>query len=531
LAANLAVPILRGSSVMSIVMPAIVILQTAIILGLLVLGLRHRVSAPFGSVNPPVSKANYRDRGMSSRRAAHSSLPEVADKEDLPESLNQARQSERLRSAPLSTPADIFGSPESGLPASRTRRRFTDQLRTMASARPARRKTCEGGARAVLEHDSHADADGQVSGERYFREALALLPLATVMLDERGVMTMVNPQADRLFGYEREELLGKPVELLVHALRVDSDAPRWADPLAQQQSRCLLPLDDLCVRRKDGTEFRAEIDLGAFRFNGENVTLAFVIDKTERYELHRQRLDLAHLTRVSTMGQLASSLAHELNQPLTAILSNVQAAQRFMTADPIDLAELHDILNDIVQDDYRASEVIRRIRAVVKKGDLEVIPLDLAGVMRDVVALVHSDAIVRGTRVTLDIDAALPPVRGDRVQLQQVMLNLLLNAFDAMNEVPPVDRMVCVTLKSADNGMVLIAVRDRGHGLTADKLDKIFKPFFTSKPQGLGLGLSISRSIIDMHRGRLWAENNNDRGATFYVALPAGDATPEDKSR
>ncbi|MFL9991047.1 ATP-binding protein [Paraburkholderia sediminicola] len=401
----------------------------------------------------------------------------------------------------------------------------------MASARPARRKTCDDSARAAFKHDSHADADEQVSGERYFCEALALLPVATLMLDERGLMTVVNPQASRLFGYERDELVGKPVELLVHALRFDSHAPRWADPLAMPQVRGLAPLDDLCACRKDGTEFHAEIDLCAFCFDGGNVTLAFVIDKTERYELCRQRQDLAHLTRVSTMGQLASSLAHELNQPLTAILSNVQAAQRFMTADPIDLAELRDILNDIVQDDYRASEVIRRIRAVVKKGDLEVVPLDLAGVMRDVVALVHSDAIVRGTRVTLDIDTALPPVRGDRVQLQQVMLNLLLNAFDAMNEVPPVDRTVCVTLKSADKGMVLIAVRDRGHGLTADKLDKIFKPFFTSKPQGLGLGLSISRSIIDMHRGRLWAENNNDRGATFYVALPAGDATTEDKSR
>ncbi|MFM0620397.1 ATP-binding protein, partial [Paraburkholderia nemoris] len=403
--------------------------------------------------------------------------------------------------------------------------------RMMASARTARRKTYDDIARAVLTNDSHADADEQVSGERYFREVLALLPLATLMLDEHGVMAMVNPQADRLFGYDCDELLGKPVEVLVHALRFDSRASRWADPMVTQQSCSFLPLDDLCARRKDGTEFRADVDLSAFRFEGENVTLAFIIDKTDRYELRRQRQDLAHLTRVSTMGQLASSLAHELNQPLTAILSNVQAAQRFMTADPIDLAELRDILNDIVQDDYRASEVIRRIRAVVKKGDLEMTPLDLAGVIRDVVALVHSDAIVRGTRVTLDIDSTLPPVRGDRVQLQQVMLNLLLNAFDAMNEVPPVDRMVCVTLKPADDGMVLIAVRDRGHGLTADKLDKIFKPFFTSKPQGLGLGLSISRSIIDMHRGRLWAENNNDRGATFYVALPVGDATPEDKSR
>jgi two-component system sensor kinase FixL len=516
---------------MSIVMPVIVVLQTAIILGLLVIGLRHRASTSFSSVNPPISGAHYRECGMPGGRAAHAALLGLVDKAGLQESLNRPCQSERLRPDHPPTPHEVSGAPDSGLPASRARRRFTDRLRTMASARIVRRKTHDGEARAVLARDSHADAEEQVSGERYFREALALLPLAILILDERGSIAMVNPQADRLFGYEHDELVGKPVELLVHALRFDSYAPRWPDPLVMQQSRGILPLDDLCARRKDGTEFRAEIDLSAFRFDGKNVTLVFVIDKTERYELHRQRQDLAHLTRVSTMGQLASSLAHELNQPLTAILSNVQAAQRFMTADPIDLAELRDILNDIVQDDYRASEVIRRIRAVVKKGDLDVIPLDLAGVMRDAVALVHSDAIVRGMRVTLNIDTALPPVRGDRVQLQQVMLNLLLNAFDAMNEVPAVDRMVCVTLKSADNSMVLIAVRDRGHGLTADKLDKIFKPFFTSKPQGLGLGLSISRSIIDMHRGRLWAENNNDRGATFYVALPSGDATLEDMSR
>ncbi|KAE8756803.1 PAS domain S-box protein [Paraburkholderia madseniana] len=518
---------------MSFVMPAIVILQTAIILGLLVLGLRHRASAAFSSVNPPIAGANSRDRGMPGEHAAHSAHLELADKAALHDSLNQPRQSECQRPEQFLTPPAVFGAPDSGLPASRARRRFTDRLRMMTSARTARRRTHDDVARAVLVHDSHADDDNdeQVSGEHYFREVLALLPLATLMLDGRGVMAMVNPKADRLFGYDRNELPGKPVEMLIHALRFDSHASRWDAPPATQQLCRFLPLDDLCARRKDGTEFRADIDLCAFRFGGENVTLAFVIDKTDRYELRRQREDLAHLTRVSTMGQLASSLAHELNQPLTAILSNVQAAQRFMMADPIDLAELRDILNDIVQDDYRASEVIRRIRAVVKKGGLEVIPLDLAGVMRDVVALVHSDAIVRGTRVTLDIDSTLPPVRGDRVQLQQVMLNLLLNAFDAMNEVPPVDRMVCVTLKPADNGMVLIAVRDRGHGLTADKLDKIFKPFFTSKPQGLGLGLSISRSIIDMHRGRLWAENNNDRGATFYVALPVGDATPEDKSR
>jgi two-component system sensor kinase FixL len=231
------------------------------------------------------------------------------------------------------------------------------------------------------------------------------------------------------------------------------------------------------------------------------------------------------------VGQLASSLAHELNQPLTAILSNVQAAQRFLVADRIDLAEVREILNDIVQDDFRASEVIRRLRAVVKKGDLEVVSLDLAGIVRDVVMLVRSDAIVRGTSVALDIEGDVPPVHGDKVQLQQVMLNLLLNAFDAMKDVPAVDRVVSVKLMRESRSMVCIAITDHGHGLPADKLDKIFKPFFTSKPQGLGLGLSISRTIVGMHHGRLWAENNIDRGATFFVALPVGDATDQDESR
>jgi two-component system sensor kinase FixL len=274
-----------------------------------------------------------------------------------------------------------------------------------------------------------------------------------------------------------------------------------------------------------------EIVLNTFRFEAEPALLAVIVDRTERYELHRNRQELAHLTRVSTLGELAGSLAHELNQPLTAILSNVHAAQRFLAADPVDLAEVREILNDIVQDNCRASEVIRRIRAFVRKGDRELVPLDLAATLRDAVLLVHSDAIVRGIRVTLETDADLPAVRGDKVQLQQVMLNLLLNAFDAMNSCPADDRVVAVVVKRYCGGTLRIAVRDRGHGLTVDKLDKIFKPFFTSKPQGLGLGLSISRSIIDMHGGRLWAENNTDRGATFYVTLPAGNGAENAQSR
>lgn len=231
------------------------------------------------------------------------------------------------------------------------------------------------------------------------------------------------------------------------------------------------------------------------------------------------------------MGELAGSLAHELNQPLTAILSNVQAAQRFMAEERIDVAEVREILNDIVQDDYRASEIIRRIRAVVKKGDIEFAYLDLASVIRDVVVLLHSDAIMRETRVALDISDDLPAAYADRVQLQQVVLNLLLNAFDAMSDVTACERLVSIVLAEEGDGMLRISVRDCGHGLTVDQHETIFKPFYTSKPHGLGLGLSISRSIVERHGGRLWAKNNIDRGATFYVTLPTRDTAVQELSR
>ena len=258
-----------------------------------------------------------------------------------------------------------------------------------------------------------------------------------------------------------------------------------------------------------------------------NQVLGASTDITQRketeLELQRQRGELAHLTRVSTMGELAASLAHELNQPLTAILSNAQAAQRFLAANPADVEELREILKDIVQDDSRASEVIQRMRALVKKEELAFVPLDLAGVIRDVAALVRSDAILQGVRILLEVKPGLPLVRGDKVQLQQVVLNLLLNAFDAMKDCPANEREVKLRAETTEAGLLRLAVRDRGPGLKGDHLDKVFQPFYTTKRDGLGMGLSISRSIIDAHGGRLWAENNPDRGATFYCTLAVSD--------
>jgi PAS domain S-box-containing protein len=280
------------------------------------------------------------------------------------------------------------------------------------------------------------------------------------------------------------------------------------------------------LRRFDG-EYCWVLDHGVPRFESDGTFLGYIgtaIDITERKraesELQRQRGELAHLTRVSTMGELSASLAHELNQPLTAILSNAQAAQRFLTANPSDLTEVQEILQDIVEDDSRASEVIQRMRALVKKEELAFAPLDLAGVVRDVAALVHSDAILQGVRILLEVKPGLPSVRGDKIQLQQVVLNLLLNAFEAMKDCPANEREVKVLAETAGAGSLRLAVRDHGTGLGDDKLDKIFQPFYTTKRDGLGMGLAISRSIIDTHGGRLWAENNPDRGATFYCTLP-----------
>jgi two-component system sensor kinase FixL len=348
-------------------------------------------------------------------------------------------------------------------------------------------------------------------------DIIECLPVASVVFDEHGVIVLANAQAERLFDYPRGVLAGACVGLVAPALSHEHRAGA-----AHPGRSAGTSTRSLRARRRDGSEFPAEIAASAIRYEGRIATVAFITDMTERFELERNRRELAHLTRISTMGELAASLAHELNQPLTAILSNGQAAQRFMDQAPIDLAEVRDILKDIVDDSGRASEVIRRMRAFVKKEEQQQLAnLDVGGLLRDVALLVHGDAVARGIHVSHVIDDGLPPVRGDKVQLQQVLLNLLLNAFDAVSECGASDRVVALFARPDGEGRVRIAVRDRGHGQTADKLECIFKPFVTSKPQGLGLGLSISRSIVQIHGGRLWAENNFDQGMTFYVALPA----------
>jgi signal transduction histidine kinase len=240
-------------------------------------------------------------------------------------------------------------------------------------------------------------------------------------------------------------------------------------------------------------------------------------------ELQSLRRDLAHLSRVSTMGQLSTALAHELNQPLGAILSNAEAAEMLLDADPPALDQVREILTDIRQDDERAGEVIRRMRALLRKEEMRMAPLDIGVLVPEILRLVSSEAAMRKVSFRVNVAPGPLPVRGDRVHLQQVMLNLILNAMDAAAESHADERRVVVEAGRNQGGDIEVAVSDNGPGIPPKQLARLFEPFFSTKPQGMGIGTSIARTIIQAHQGRIWAENNPVEGATLRFTLPVDD--------
>jgi two-component system, LuxR family, sensor kinase FixL len=250
----------------------------------------------------------------------------------------------------------------------------------------------------------------------------------------------------------------------------------------------------------------------------------FTASKQAEQEMQLLRQEIAHVGRVSMMGQLASALAHEINQPLGAILRNAEAAELFMQEAAPDLDEIRAIIADIRNDDQRAGAVIDRMRGLLKRESLDTRALDVAELVGDVSTLVRADAAARQVKLEVDVPGDLPCVRGDRVHLQQVLLNVILNAMDAL-EASRGDRRVSVTAALDGSETVEIAVSDTGSGIPPDKLTHVFDPFFTTKPNGLGMGLPISRTIIEAHGGRFWAENNNSGGAIFSFTLPVTKET------
>jgi NO-binding membrane sensor protein with MHYT domain len=237
--------------------------------------------------------------------------------------------------------------------------------------------------------------------------------------------------------------------------------------------------------------------------------------------LRRARADLAHINRVTTMGELTASLAHEVNQPIAAAVTNAHACLRWLSGDTPNLEEARTSALNIVKDGMRAAEIISRVRLLFKKGTPQRESVDVNEVIREMIVLLRSEATRHSISVRAELAPDLPYVMGDRVQLQQVMMNLITNSIDAMKDVNW-PRELAINSQRAEHAQVMVSVSDTGVGLPPQQVDQIFHAFFTTKPHGTGMGLSISRSIVESHSGRLWAADNSSRGASFHVILPTG---------
>jgi len=288
--------------------------------------------------------------------------------------------------------------------------------------------------------------------------------------------------------------------------------------------------------RKDGS--RVPVLLGAAAFGERrDQGVAFVVDLTERKRAERERreserryrevqTELAHANRVATMGQLSASIAHEVNQPIAAAVTNAQAALRWLGTQPPVLEEVRQALGRIVKEGNRASDVVGRIRALIKKAPPRKDGLEINDAILDVIALTRGEVVKNGVSVQAQLAERLPRIEGDRVQLQQVILNLLINAVEAMSSLTEGSRELLISTAKADSDGVLVAMRDSGPGLAPASPEHLFEPFYTTKPSGLGMGLPICRSIIEAHGGRLWATANVPRGAVFQFTLPASSDAP-----
>ncbi|HEY0792465.1 MAG TPA: AAA family ATPase [Chthoniobacterales bacterium] len=364
-------------------------------------------------------------------------------------------------------------------------------------------------------------------------ELFELAPESIVLLDADNAISRVNCEFTRVFGYSPEEALGRKLQDLV----LPDDQRPGFDENASRIAAAQRVDSEMVRKRKNGERLDVSIVAAPVPLSdGQISTYVIYRDITGRKEaekelrrseadLRKAQAELAHVTRVTTMGELAASIAHEVNQPIAGVVINATACMRWLARvreESVNLAEAREALQRIIRDGSRAGEVIARIRALFKKTEAAKEPLDLNEVIREVVALARSEMEKRRVILGLELTPDLPAVLGDRVQLQQVMLNLILNAIEAMDAVEGRSRELVVGTQVRGQTEVRVTVRDSGPGLDAASLEKAFTAFHTTKPGGLGMGLSISRSIVENHAGRLWAIRNEGPGTTFQFTLSAG---------
>jgi PAS domain S-box-containing protein len=360
--------------------------------------------------------------------------------------------------------------------------------------------------------------------QQLFQLATEASPSGIVLADSERRIVLVNAHVEELFGYGRDELIGKALDVLVPKRSALCDQPTEAELIARPQARATAAGRESFAVRKDGSEFPVEIDLNPIETPQGSLVLASILDisarKAAEEEAQRRRDEIDLLSRVSLLGEMTASIAHEVNQPLSGIISNASAGQRFIDRGDTDLEQLREILVDIVADGRRAHDVIRNIRNTIKKGDAIRERLQMNEVISKVVQLIQPEAAAHSCEVHTFLGEDVPPVQGDPVQIQQVLVNLIGNAFDAMNDTPFENRKVEVSAKRNGNEMIVVSVRDHGTGIREEVSSHLFDQFFTTKAEGLGMGLAIVRSIIEAHAGRIEADNAEGGGARFSFTLP-----------
>jgi two-component system sensor kinase FixL len=368
-------------------------------------------------------------------------------------------------------------------------------------------------------HEAGLGTEGRLGG------ILEASPDGILLVHRGGRIELANGRAGAILGRTPRELAGARLQDLL-------DPGGGASRPGRSALEALLASEgplQLTARRGDGSAVPVELTARSLRAPGEPLLCCGLRDATEdrrsREEATRLRNELAFVGRTAMLAEMAAGIAHELNQPLTAILSNAESAQRLLgSAEPADRAELGDALRDVVGDACRAADVLGRMRDMLRHRSPQRVPVDLRAVLEGVGRRFREQAVARSIRLSVEVPVALPAVAGDPVQLEQVLMNLVLNAFEAIQAGGGGPRAVALRARAGADG-VAVSVRDTGPGLDAEALAHAFDSFFTTKPSGLGMGLAISRTIVEAHGGRLLARNNAEGGATFQLSLPAAEGT------
>jgi two-component system sensor kinase FixL len=355
-------------------------------------------------------------------------------------------------------------------------------------------------------------------------KAFDLTSDAIIFVDEKLRISHFNQGAEQIFGYSAEEIIGQALNTLVpEALRSHHNTYARDYARSQDPSRFMNDRAAVMGQKKDGSVFPAKVTITRIKHQGETILTAFLRDISDYKEIEDANklieAELAHVSRVGMMAEVSSSLAHELNQPLAAMLTNAQVLQRLNKRAAAKLENADDIITDLIDDAHRAAEIIKRTRALLKPGPSKLEVIDLNTIVTDVERLLGSEIIMRQISLRTELANDLSAVLADRIQLQQVLVNFMTNAFDAMQEVDPDERHILIRTRQLNSIAAEVCVIDNGIGLQPEKLHQIFDPFYTTKKDGLGMGLAISRTLLQAQGGDVWAESAPDGGAALYFSI------------